>query len=50
MFFAGVLGKVHTWTLGHGRILPIEEAGKSKFRVFLFFEVILQRKIFQYCP
>lgn len=62
VFCAGILGKVYIWNLGHGpilhreriewtinkeKIIHIEKIEWKRFLDFLFFELILQRKIFK---
>jgi len=47
VFFAGVLGKVYVWRMGHGKILPTEEIEQKRVVHSLFFEALLQRKLFQ---
>jgi nitrate reductase gamma subunit len=47
IFCAGILGKVYVWNMGRGRILPREEIEKRRMVDFLFFEAILQRKLFK---
>jgi nitrate reductase gamma subunit len=47
VFCAGVLGKVYVWRLGHGKVLPREEMEQKRMVHFLFFEAILQRKLFK---
>jgi nitrate reductase gamma subunit len=46
VFCAGVLGKVYIWSMGHGKVLPGEEVEKKKWVKVLWFEAILQRKLF----
>ena len=47
VFSAGILGKVYVWSMGHGKVLPREEIGVKRMVNFLFFEAILQRKLFK---
>jgi len=47
VFSAGVLGKVYVWSMGHGKVLPREEIERKRMVNFLFFEAILQRKLFK---
>ena len=47
VFSAGVLGKVYVWSMGRGKVLPMEEIGQKRMVNFLFFEAILQRKLFK---
>jgi nitrate reductase gamma subunit len=47
IFSAGVLGKVYVWSMGRGKVLPIEVVEQKRMVNFLFFEAILQRKLFK---
>ncbi|MGZ3570024.1 MAG: hypothetical protein ACXU9W_14685, partial [Thermodesulfobacteriota bacterium] len=47
VFSGGVLGKVYVWSMGHGKILPREEIDQKRMAHFLFFEAILQKKLFK---
>jgi hypothetical protein len=47
VFCAGVLGKVYVWSMGHGKIFSGEETEQRKLANVLFFEAILQRKLFK---
>jgi len=47
VFCAGVLGKVYVWSMGRGRVLPKEEIEQKRMVNFLFFEALLQRKLFK---
>ena len=47
VFCAGVLGKVYVWSMGCGRIFPGEEIEQKKLANVLFFEALLQRKLFK---
>jgi len=47
VFCAGVLGKVYVWSLGHGKVLSREEIEQKRIVNFLFFEAVLQRKLFK---
>ena len=47
IFCAGILGKVFVWSLGRGKVLPIHEIEQKRMFYFLFFEAILQRKLFK---
>jgi nitrate reductase gamma subunit len=47
VFCAGVLGKVYVWSMGRGKVLPREEIEQKRMVNFLFFEAILQRKLFK---
>lgn len=47
VFSAGILGKVYVWSMGRGKVLPIDEVGQKRMVNFLFFEAILQRKLFK---
>lgn len=47
VFSAGILGKVYVWSMGRGKVLPGEEIEKKKLANVLFFEAILQRKLFK---
>ncbi len=47
VFCAGVLGKVYVWSMGRGKVLPREEIEQKRMVNFLFFEAILQGKLFK---
>ena len=47
VFCAGVLGKVYVWSMGHGKVLAREEMEQRRMVNFIFFEAILQRKLFK---
>jgi nitrate reductase gamma subunit len=47
VFCAGVLGKVYIWSMGRGKVLPAEEIEQKKLVHVLFFEALLQRKLFK---
>jgi nitrate reductase gamma subunit len=47
VFCAGVLGKVYVWSMGHGKIFSGEEIEQRELANVLFFEAILQRKLFK---
>ncbi len=47
VFSAGLLGKVYVWSMGRGRVLSGEEVEKKRMVNFLFFEALLQRKLFK---
>jgi len=47
VFCAGVLGRVYLWSMGHGKVLATEEIEQKRVVQFLFFEAILQRKLFK---
>jgi nitrate reductase gamma subunit len=47
VFCAGVLGRVYVWSLGHGKVFPREKIEQKKMIQVLFFEAILQRKLFK---
>jgi nitrate reductase gamma subunit len=45
VFCAGILGKVYVWSMGRGKVLPMEEIEQKRMVNFLFFEAILQKKL-----
>ncbi|MGA2316564.1 MAG: respiratory nitrate reductase subunit gamma [Thermodesulfobacteriota bacterium] len=47
VFCAGVLGKVYVWSMGRGKVLPREGIEQKRMVNFLFFEAILQRRLFK---
>ena len=47
VFCAGVLGKVYLWSMGQGKVLGTEEIEQKRVVQLLFFEAILQRKLFK---
>ena len=47
VFCGGVLGKVYVWNMGHGKVFPREEIDQKRMVHFLFFEAILQKKLFK---
>jgi nitrate reductase gamma subunit len=47
VFCAGVLGKVYVWSMGRGRVLSRAEIEQKRMINFLFFEAVLQRKLFK---
>jgi len=47
VFCAGVLGRVYVWSMGHGKVFPREKIELKKMIHVLFFEAILQRKLFK---
>jgi len=47
VFSAGILGKVYLWSMGRGSVLPRGETEQKRMVNFLFFEAILQRRLFK---
>lgn len=47
VFCVGILGKVYIWSMGRGKVLPREEIEQKKLASVLFFEALLQRKLFK---
>ena len=47
VFSAGILGKVYLWSMGRGRVFPRGEIEQKRMVNFLFFEAVLQRKLFK---
>jgi len=47
VFSAGILGKVYLWSMGRGRVLPREETEQKRMVKALFFEAVLQRRLFR---
>lgn len=47
VFCAGVLGKAYIWSMGRGKVLPGDKIEQKKLVHVLFFEAILQRKLFK---
>ena len=47
IFFGGILGKVYIWSRGRGKVLPIEAMEQRKVVKVLFFEALLQGRLFR---
>ena len=47
VFCAGVLGKAYVWSIGRGKVISREEIEQKRIVNFLFFEAVLQRKLFK---
>jgi nitrate reductase gamma subunit len=47
VFCGGILGKVYVWSMGRGKVLPLDRVEQKRVVQFLFFEALLQRKLFR---
>ena len=47
VFCGGMLGRVYLWSMGRGKVLSLKEVEQRRVVQFLFFEALLQRKLFR---